>query len=284
MKVLNAEQKAFYEDQGYLLLEQFVSNEWLDRLNQAVDHFIDLSRQTDDSTAAILVEPGHTRANPRLRRIPHTVIHHPVFEEFGLRGPLLDLAEDLLGADVCFHHSKLNFKWSQGGEEVKWHQDIQFWPHTNYSPMTIGAYLNDVTPEMAPMGVIPGSHKQPLFNLADEQGQWTGALNDHDLTRVNLDSVVWLQGPAGSVTVHSCRMVHGSAPNKSFEMRPLLLHTYTAADAHPTTNLMEGIPFSGQVVRGHACENPRHDAEPCPMPPDFRGNYSSIFAVQQGDA
>ncbi len=36
---------------------------------------------------------------------------------------------DLVGSDVRFHHSKLNTKWSDGGEEVKWHQDIQFWLH-----------------------------------------------------------------------------------------------------------------------------------------------------------
>ena len=61
------------------------------------------------------------------------------------------VAEDLLGADVSFHHSKLNFKWGGGGQEIKWHQDIQFWPHTNYSPLTIGCYLEDVDDAMGPM-------------------------------------------------------------------------------------------------------------------------------------
>ena len=125
----------------------------------------------------------------------------------------------------------VNFKWSDGGEEVKWHQDIQFWPHTNYSPLTIGVYLNDVTDEMAPMGVIPSSHKRALFDLVDDNGQWTGAVSDKDLKTLYLDRAEWLKGPAGSVTVHSCRMVLGSAPNSSPQMRPLLLHTFSAGDA-----------------------------------------------------
>ena len=54
---------------------------------------------------------------------------------------MADVAADIVGPDVKFHHSKLNFKWAEGGEEVKWHQDIQFWPHTNYSPATIGTLL-----------------------------------------------------------------------------------------------------------------------------------------------
>jgi len=44
---------------------------------------------------------------------------------------------------------------------------------------------------------------------------------------------------------------------------------------------MDGIPFSGQVVRGHEPGELRYDDEPCPVPPDFREGYASIFAVQQ---
>ena len=73
---------------------------------------------------------------------------------FARKGPFADIAEDLLGPNVKFHHSKLNFKWGGGGESVKWHQDIQFWPHTNYDVLTIGVYLSDVSQDMAPMGII----------------------------------------------------------------------------------------------------------------------------------
>jgi hypothetical protein len=62
---------------------------------------------------------------------------------------------DLVGPDVKFHHSKLNFKWAQGGEGVKWHYDISFWPHTNYSPLTIGTYIHDCGLDQAPLQVLP---------------------------------------------------------------------------------------------------------------------------------
>ena len=65
-----------------------------------------------------------------------------------------------------FHHSKLNFKWAQGGAEVKWHQDIQFWPHTNYSPLTVGTYLYDCGMEQGPLGVLPGSHRGPMLTTS----------------------------------------------------------------------------------------------------------------------
>ena len=64
--------------------------------------------------------------------------------------------------DVKFHHSKLNFKWGDGGE-IKWHQDIQFWPHTNYEVLALGVYLEDVDPTMAPMGIIPAVTTVPYL-------------------------------------------------------------------------------------------------------------------------
>ncbi len=281
MKALSTAQKQFYEREGYLLLPGFLVRAWLERLRRATDAFIEESRGLEESSKRILVEPGHRPEAPRLRRIPHTVAVHPDFEAFGLRGPLLDVAEDLLGPNLRFHHSKLNFKWHSGGEAVEWHQDIQFWPHTNYGPLTIGVYLEDVTDDMGPMGVIPGSHRRELFDLADESGNWTGAINRRDLERVDTDNAAWLTGPAGSVTVHSCRSVHGSRPNDSERLRPLLLHTYAPTHAHTTTDLVARTPLSNVLVRGEEMD-PVYDPEPCPQPPSFKpGEYKSIFAVQK---
>src|SRR3546814_20614471 len=81
---------------------------------------------------------------------------------------ITDVAADLVGPDVKFHSCKLNFKWSKGGEEVKWHQDIQYWPHTNYSPLTIGIYLDDVGPDQGPPAIHPGSHTGPPSELHHE--------------------------------------------------------------------------------------------------------------------
>lgn len=278
---LTPAQIAAYAELGYLCLPGFLSDNWLDRLEAAMGRFIEQSRMLTQSSASILVEPGHTPENPRLRRIPQTGAFDPDFEEFGLFGPIVDIAEDLLGPDVRLHHSKLNFKWNDGGEEIKWHQDIQFWPHSNYSPLTIGVYLCDVDDAMGPMGVYAGSHKGPLFTLRDSAGEWTGALSDSEVATLDPKAIRWCKGPRGTVTVHNCRMVHGSEPNRSPRMRPLLLHTYAAGDARPLTSLMDGIPFSNIMVRGSEAELARTDSEPCPAPPDFRATgYSSIFASQ----
>ncbi len=282
LKVLTPAQRDFYEENGYLHLDGFIGQDWLDRLHEVTGRFIERSRSMSASDQLFDLEPDHRADSPRLRRITHPVEHDPVYEEFGLRGPIVDIAEDLLGPDVKFHHSKLNFKWARGGEEVKWHQDIQFWPHSNYSPLTIGVYLDDVDDEMGPMGVIPGSHRGEIFDLYGADGNWTGAIDDADIGRVPLDEVVWLKGPKGSVTVHNCRMVHGSQPNNASRSRPLLLHTYAAADALTFQgSIVDNIRLSNTVVRGKPARWVRFDPEPCLIPPDWSKGYTSIFALQQ---
>jgi len=279
--VLSQAQRESYFETGYLLLERFVPQDWLERLRVLADGFVEMSRALTESDGTLDLEPNHTAALPRLRRLCDPVEHHPVFWEFTSRGPIVDLAADLVGPDVKYHHSKLNFKWGGGGEEVKWHQDIQFFPHSNYSPLTIGVYLEDVDDAMAPMGVIPGSHEGELFDLYNEDDVWTGAIREADLSRVSLEKAVFLPGPKGSVTIHNCRTVHGSKPNTAACARPLLLQTYTSADALKLTNFTDNLIYSNQIVRGKPARWVDFDPRPCLIPPDWSKGYTSIFALQQ---
>ena len=285
--VLSREQREFYFENGYLLLDSFVSEHWLSRLRAVVDEFIEESRRLSESDGRFFLEPDHRADDPRLRRLMSPPDHHPVFREFSFEGPVVDVAEDLLGSGVRFHHSKLNFKWARGGEEVKWHQDIQYWPHTDFSPLTIGVYLEEVDDEMGPMGVVPGSHRGELFDLYDHEERWSGSIRDEDLPRAHVERAVFLKGGAGSVTVHNCCMVHGSMPNQSPRSRPLLLQTYAAADAYPLLTVGTngaGGRIINVLLRGERARWMEVGARRLPVAPDWsRGGYTSIFDVQQNE-
>ncbi len=284
-RILTQPQREHYFRDGYLSAEGLVAQEWLDRLNAVTLEFVEISRGVTEpgQDGRFDLEPDHSARQPRIRRLNAPVEVHEAYWEFASAGPFADVAEDLLGPDVKFHHSKLNFKWSGGGEEVKWHQDIQFWPHTNYDVLTLGVYLNDVDAEMAPMGVLPGSHEGPLFDLYGADGQWTGNLRDEDVATLDLSRVAYLEGRAGTITVHNCRSIHGSPPNLSERPRPLLLCAYSAADAIPITNLTLRASHSETVIRGRRARWARFDPRPCLMPPDWSGGYKSIYAYQQGE-
>ena len=155
-KVLTEAQREAYFRDGYLLLERFVPEDWLATLRGLSESFIDRSRSATASNDEFDLEADHCATAPRLRRLNQPVARHPDYWRFASESCITDLAEDLLGPNVTFHHSKLNFKWSGGGEEVKWHQDIQYWPHTNYSVLTIGVYLEDVGRDHGAHGRDPG--------------------------------------------------------------------------------------------------------------------------------
>ena len=286
LRVLTPEQISTYHDKGYLMVEGAVSDEWLTKLRATSDLFVEQSRSLTKSNKSLDLEPDHRADNPRLRRLTSPVDHHEVFAEFTLAGPAAAIAMDLLGSPARYHHSKLNYKWADGGEAVEWHQDIQYWPHTDFTPLTIGVYLNDVDDEMGPMGIVPGSHTGPLFDLYDEDRTWTGSIRHQDLPSIDLESAEYLKGPAGSITVHNCGAVHGSTPNNSDRVRPLLLQTYSALDSFPLlgvgANGMTGKSSGVLIGEGAPPQTITVGGRTMPAAPDWsRGGYTTIFDVQE---
>ena len=130
---------------------------------------------------------------------------------------------------------------------------------------------------------MPGSHNGPLYDLYNEDGSWNGALSDADAATLDLDRVDYMTGPAGSLTIHNCRTVHGSPPNQSDTGRPLLLYAYSSADAFPYTYNPIMSSYYGAIVRGTSALYAHHDPRPCQIPPDWSGGYRSIFASQQDE-
>jgi hypothetical protein len=280
-KILTPAQREFYFETGYLLLPGFISGEWLDRLQSLTAELVEASRAVTKSDAKFVLEAGHSAASPRLRRVTSPVEHHPTYWEFASSSPVTDVAEDLLGPGVKFHHSKLNFKAEGGGVAVQWHQDFPFMPHTNSSVLTIGVYLADVDDSMAPMAVVPGSHRGELFPLYNDKAQWVGAIQPYDLRRAGIDRAVPLLGKAGSVTVHNARVVHGSTDNKSDRARPLLLNMFSSADAVPISDNTIPSRYHGCLVRGQWPKWVELEPGPVMVPPDSTTRIGGIFAAQQ---
>ena len=224
-KVLTQAQREFYFNEGYLLVERAIDEAWLTCLRAATDELVERSRAITHTDAVFDLEPRHSADTPRLRRVSNPVEQHPAYWDYCLNSVMPDIVADLVGPDVKFHHSKLNFKWAQGGEEVKWHYDISFWPHTNYSPLTVGTYLHDRGMGQGPLAVLPRSHLiDPMLSQYDAQGQWTGCLSEADCAKLDLTKAVYMPGPAGSLTIHNCRTLHYSARNESDLGRRLPLH------------------------------------------------------------
>ena len=282
-RVLTQQQRERYFEDGCILLERFLPDQWVERLRTVTEQMVEESRSINKSDAKWDLEPTHTAAAPRLRRLSSPNDFHHAYWDYASAAdsPLPDAIADLVGPDVKFHHSKLNFKWSKGGAEVKWHQDIPAWPHTNYTPCTAGTYLYDCGLEQGPLTILKGSHDGPIYTQYNEKGQWVGCLSKEDEAALDTSKVVQLDGPAGSVTIHHCRALHHSAPNHSTIGRPLLLNVYSNANAMPYTPNPLQSRYSGAIVRGKPALWAFHDPRPCIIPPDWSGGFTSLFAMQK---
>jgi ectoine hydroxylase-related dioxygenase (phytanoyl-CoA dioxygenase family) len=136
--------------------------------------------------------------------------------------------------------------------------------------------------DQGPLQVLPKSHQiDPMFTQCDHDGKWIGCLRDDDAEKLDASRAVALRGPAGSLAVLTCRMLHYSARNQSDLGRPLLLYTLTAADALPYTVNPIRSTRDQAIIRGKRAEWAHHDPRPCLMPPDWSGGYTSIFSLQQ---
>ena len=108
--VLTNEQRHFYFDNGYLLLEKIVPEQMLERLRKVTNEMIDQSRNITVSDAVWDLEQGHTVESPRLRRLTSPNDQHEVYWEYASSELIGNIVADLVGPDVKFHHSKTEFQ------------------------------------------------------------------------------------------------------------------------------------------------------------------------------
>ncbi len=282
-RALTQSQREHYFEKGYVAVEGLVPKDVLSELLAVTESFVDASRTETVSGSVFDIGPDHSPEAPVLRRIKMPDDQHPVYWRFAAK-TLADVAADLAGPNVVFHHSKLNFKWFDEADKVKWHQDIQFFPHTNYNVFTIGCYLSDTSMSNGPLAVMPESHNKPLFDQYDKGGNWTGMLSDDDAAGLDMNEVKYLMGPAGTLTIHNCRTLHFSPSSKSPVPRPLLLNCFAAADAKPYTPHPDPSSHAKEIICGENVRWADHDPRPCQIPPDWSGGYTSIYAAQAGEA
>lgn len=280
-KVLTQAQREHYFEHGFVGVDGVVDETVLSNLQRITGEFVERSRSITVSDQQFDIHPDHRADDPKLRRLKSPDASHPGYWDFA-KGLMADVAADLVGPNVVFHHSKLNFKWFDESDTVKWHQDIQFFPHTNYNVITIGCYLADTDMTNGPLAVLDKSHDDDLFNQYDAHGNWVGMLSDEDAASLDTGRIRFLTGLAGSITVHNARTLHYSPSSKSPRPRPLLLNCYTSADAKPYTAHPDPTVNAYRLLRGEQVQWIHHDPRPCQVPPDWSAGYGSIYSAQSG--
>ena len=288
--MLSKQQIEFYNENGYLLVENAVSPAQLARMRDIAYDFIEKSRAVSVSDDVFDLDDGHSAEAPRLTRIKLPHRQHPYFWEVAKSSGITEVLRQLLGPDVLLQTSKLNTKAPGGGAAVEWHQDWAFYPHTNDRILACGLMLEDVHLANGPLQVIPGSHKGPVLDHNNKDGVFCGAI-DPDDPEFHADKAVTLTGKAGSITVHHARTLHGSAPNRSDRARLILFYECLAADAWPlagATSYFHRLgaqeflaDLAARTIIGKPSLAPRMEAVPVRLPLPPAPDAGSIFKTQK---
>ena len=233
------EQQTFFEEEGYLVVENLLSPEELVECQAEILRLHKLAAELEakDENGHFQREPyaknesqemaTHGAADDRLpvlRKAENTRQYSDVFRRLSVHPKLIQVVQKLLGPDLLLFRSTLMFKPAFHGSAHGIHQDSAYWPMEPPKLVTVSIALNDATPENGCFQVIPQSHKwglQSWGHIAREQDE---SLTDHEDRDFSGQIEVPLS--AGSALFFHSLMAHGSGPNRSPNPRNTALYAY----------------------------------------------------------
>ena len=279
---LSAKDRESYHRQGYILVENVLDAAALENLREEIDRLLAGATGLSSHSDVYDLEDTHRPDKPRVRRIKQPHVHTPFFDRLIRSSAVLDPVRDLIGSDIRLQNSKLNLKSAGYGAPVEWHQDWAFYPHTNDDILAIGIFINDVDVDNGPLMVIPGSHRGPVCDH-HHNGVFCGAI-DLRASGIDVSQAVKLTGPAGSMSIHHVRTIHGSDLNRSGRDRGLLLYELCAGDAWPLAGTLtpygDYAAFQDRMLCGTVSNTPRLADVPVRIPAPLPADASSIYQTQ----
>jgi ectoine hydroxylase len=235
---LDADRLEFYEQNGYLTFDALLPAA---DLKECQD---ELARLREDETTKrreeTITEPG----SDEVRSIFAVHEHNALLSRLCRNPALVGIARQLLGGDVYFHQSRINYNPGFKGKEFYWHSDFETWhvedgvPGMRAVSCSIGLTPN--TPNNGPLMLIPGSHRQFLACVGETpEEHYKQSLKaqeygvpDNDSLKAMVDAggIVAPTGAAGSVTFFECNTMHGSNSNITPWPRSNLFMVYNSVE------------------------------------------------------
>jgi ectoine hydroxylase-related dioxygenase (phytanoyl-CoA dioxygenase family) len=218
-------QRERFDEQGFLIIDNALSPDQLNKLVDVVD--------------GLYAKYGGRADSGRLE-MRNVIEHHPCLRDLISHRLILPLVVDLLGANIKMRSTHLDIRpplkresvtnklgSDRWGEPEQWHVDGPIFGYPlvhDLLPLTeikVGFYLSDVSnPESGQLCVISGSHKLDYRALAHSSPP------DESVFRVAVRP--------GSAVLFRTGIWHCVSPNLSELTRKVLYYAYTYRWIHPS--------------------------------------------------
>ncbi|WP_299583906.1 phytanoyl-CoA dioxygenase family protein [uncultured Sunxiuqinia sp.] len=228
---ISTEQKEFFKENGYLILEKVIENsdlqDVIDELNSEIDKRAKDLFAEGEISDLYANEPFETRLakisaeTPKLAvSIWNGILHGPAIFELISNPKLLDVAETFCGEElIASSVYRLRPKIpNYGYGEVPWHQDSGYFePYCDDSlVMTMWIPLVDTNADNGCLFVIPGTHKG---NVVEHEMHKTGKYLAVKEELVPKENWVECAVPKGGLLLLSNKVIHASFKNKTQGVR-----------------------------------------------------------------
>lgn len=219
MKYLTEMQIKNYENDGFLLLKKFFSEEEMKPTINSINEFSEKTYNSwEIGKEMAYYETSNENENERiLCRIEKYVDFHPEFQNLSNSKKVSDVLEDLMGGPCVLFKDKINFK-RPGAGGFRPHQDVQArWDQFVKYTMNLMISTDRSTPENGCLEVAPGHHKRGLI------GNYDRPLEGDDLKGMEFKMI---PTDIGDVLFFDHFTPHQSKPNMSDKPRSNIYLTY----------------------------------------------------------
>jgi len=207
---LNEAQLKQLQDEGWLFLPDYFSQEEVDILKRESDRLFTLKRDE------IYLEKDGT---PRSAFAVHR--YSAIFDALGRHPRLVEPLMQMYGEGVYLHQYKINAKAKFTGDVWQWHQDYGNWMEKDGMPepkaMNISVFLDEVFPFNGPLMLIPKSHKHGVLESNKDTATTSFPLYTQPEETVERlceeGGLIAPTGKPGSMLIFNGNLVHGSSGN-----------------------------------------------------------------------
>ena len=218
---LSAEQVRSYERNGFLVLDSLFSPAEIAAMQAELERLRVHHEHLDPES--LILEPD----SRELRSIFRIHAASELFARLAADARLVEIANLLLDDEVYVHQSRLNYKPGYFGREFYWHSDFETWHVEDGMPrmraLSISISLTENTEFNGPLMLVPGSHHHYVTCVGETpedhykqslRRQEYGVPDPASLaTLIEQGGLTSAKGPAGTVTIFDCNVMHGSSSN-----------------------------------------------------------------------
>lgn len=205
------EQIIFFNDNGYLVVEEMISKADVLLYSSIYDQFLDGTIDTGKNRGDLGEGLGQSVSGEAITQIMWPSDFLPELSGMAYHQRALAISRDLLGEDMAFDFDMLISKAPGTNTPTPWHQDAAYWinmPDTR--AVSCWMALDHATIGNGCMWYVPGSHQLPLrpHRFAGREG---GAL----MCECSEDEGISIEIKPGSCIFHHGHTLHYSRGNST---------------------------------------------------------------------